>query len=139
MATLLNKMDFIGFIAADHFHTRANSLLIITEGIVVITFALLSPTISLSLHRRLMDKPHCSTCDINQVSGERKKYGKKRDQQRLGRGSSNSSRRSDSYPHPHLGGQLEEIEVPCSLKSPARSLKTIFLRLPVGFFVFRVL
>lgn len=38
-----------------------------------------------------------------------------------------------------LGGQLEEIEVPCSLKSPARSLKTIFLRLPAGFFVFRVL
>ena len=138
MATLFNKMDFIGFIAADHFHTRANSLLIITDGIVVITFALLPPTISLSLHRRLMDKPHCSTCDINQVSGERKKYGKKREQ-RLGRGSSNSSKRSDSYPHPHLGGQLEEIEVPCSLKSPARSLKTIFLRLPAGFFVFRVL
>ena len=81
MATLFNKMDFIGFIAADHFHTRANSLLIITEGIVVITFALLSTTISLSLHRRLMDKPHCSTYDINQVSGERKKYGKKREQQ----------------------------------------------------------
>lgn len=57
----------------------------------------------------------------------------------LGRGSSNSSRHSDSYPHPHLGGQLEEIEVPCSLKSPVRSLKTIFLRLPAGFFVFRVL
>ena len=57
MATLFNKMDFIGFIAADHFHTRANSLFIITDGIMVITLSLLSPTISLTLHRRLMDKP----------------------------------------------------------------------------------
>lgn len=74
----------------------------------------------------------CNNLKIKKNVSQRKK-------QRLGRGSSNSSRRSDSYPHPHLGGQLEEIEVPCSLKSPARSLKTIFLRLPAGFFVFRVL
>lgn len=73
MATLFKKMDFIGFIAADYFHTKANSLLIITDGIVVITFSFLSPTISLSLHRRLMDKPHCSTYDINQVSGDERK------------------------------------------------------------------
>uniref|UniRef100_UPI0040273D0F hypothetical protein n=1 Tax=Prevotella sp. TaxID=59823 RepID=UPI0040273D0F len=73
MATLFNKMDFIGFIAADHFHTRANSLFIITDGIMVITLSLLSPTISLTLHRRLMDKPHCSTCDINQASEEERK------------------------------------------------------------------
>lgn len=73
MATLFNKMDFIGFIAADYFHTRANSLFIITDEIMVITFSLLSPTISLSLHRRLMDKPHCSTCDINKASEDERK------------------------------------------------------------------
>lgn len=70
---IVQQDGFYWFHCCGSLHTRANSLFIITDGIMVITLSLLSPTISLTLHRRLMDKPHCSTCDINQASEEERK------------------------------------------------------------------